>query len=85
MAAIGLLQERAISRGDLLAEQLQTALNSRVIIEQAKGTVAQSRNITVTDAFTLIRSYARSKNLKLGDVATTIVTNLASIPELSTP
>lgn len=85
VAAIGLLQERAISRGDLVAEQLQAALNSRVIIEQAKGIISQSRNITVIDAFTLIRSYARRNNLKLGDVATTIVTDLASIPELSTP
>ena len=85
VASIGLLQQRAISRGDLLAEQLQTALNSRVIIEQAKGAVAQSLNITVTDAFTLIRTYARSNNLKLGDVATTVITNLGSIPELSMP
>jgi len=85
VASIGLLQQRAISRGELLTEQLQGALNSRILIEQAKGAVAQSRHVTPSEAFDLIRSYARRNNLRLTDVATTAVTNLASIPELSTP
>ena len=85
IASIGLLQQRAISRGELLTEQLQGALNSRVVIEQAKGAVAEARNVTVTEAFDLIRGYARRHNLRLVDVAHTAVTNLASIPELSQP
>src|SRR4030095_10359429 len=43
VASIGLIQERAIRRGEVLTEQLQGALNSRVVIEQAKGAVAQAR------------------------------------------
>jgi GAF domain-containing protein len=83
VAAIGLLQERAIRRGEVLTEQLQSALNSRIVIEQAKGAIAQSRGITVDEAFTLIRAYARSHNRPLTDLAKVIVTDLAALPDLS--
>ncbi len=82
MASIALLQERAIRRGELLTEQLQGALNSRIVIEQAKGAVAQARGISVDEAFNAIRSYARSHNLRLSDVAHAIVTTPESVPAL---
>jgi len=85
VAAIALLQERAISRGEILTEQLQGALNSRIIIEQAKGAISQVHNIPVDDAFALIRSYARRTNRRLVEVAETIVTDLASLPDLADP
>jgi GAF domain-containing protein len=85
MASIALLQERAIRGRELLTEQLQGALNSRIIIEQAKGAVAQARGISVDEAFNAIRSYARSHNLRLGDVAHTIVTTPLSLPALLPP
>jgi GAF domain-containing protein len=75
VAAIGLLQERAIHRGEVLTEQLQSALNSRIVIEQAKGAVAQAHGVSVDDAFTLIRGFARRHNRRLGEVARAIVTN----------
>ena len=74
-ATIGLLQERTVSRSEALTEQLQGALNSRIIIEQAKGAVAQARNITVDEAFTAIRGYARRHNRRLTEVAQSIVTD----------
>jgi GAF domain-containing protein len=73
VAAIGLLQERAIHRGEILTEQLQGALNSRIVIEQAKGAVAQARGITVDEAFTLIRGHARRHHRKLTELAHAIV------------
>jgi len=85
VAAIGLLQERAIRRGELLTEQLQGALNSRIIIEQAKGAIAQARGVNVDEAFTLIRTYARAHSRRLSDIAHTIVTEPAQIPELFNP
>jgi GAF domain-containing protein len=85
VAAIGLLQERAIRRGEILTEQLQGALNSRIIIEQAKGAIAQAYGISVDDAFTKIRSYARRTNRRLGEVAHTIVTDSAGLPGLVKP
>jgi GAF domain-containing protein len=82
VAAIGLLQERAISRGEILTEQLQGALNSRIVIEQAKGAVAQLRGVSVDEAFVVMRAYARSHGMRLTDVAHAIVTDLAGLPGL---
>ncbi|HZI96716.1 MAG TPA: GAF and ANTAR domain-containing protein [Actinomycetales bacterium] len=83
VATIGLLQERAIKRGELLTEQLQGALNSRVVIEQAKGAIAQRRDIDVDAAFALIRDYARSNGLRLGVVAHAVLDDPASMPDLT--
>src|ERR1700684_386458 len=69
VATISLLQERSMRRSDTLNEQLQTALNSRVIIEQAKGKLAERLGIDMTEAFSILRSYARSRNLRLADLA----------------
>jgi AmiR/NasT family two-component response regulator len=80
VAAIALLQERAIRRGEILSEQLQGGLNSRIVIEQAKGAVAQAHQISVDDAFTRIRTHARSNHKKLTDIAHTIVTDRTSLP-----
>jgi GAF domain-containing protein len=73
MAAIGLIQERALRERTLLTEQLQAALTSRVIIEQAKGMLAEYLRMSVDDAFQLLRSYARNRNRKLSDVARDVV------------
>jgi GAF domain-containing protein len=81
VATIGLLQERAIRRGEVLAEQLQSALNSRIVIEQAKGAIAQYQNVSVDDAFLLLRSHARRTNNRLGDVAHAALTNPASLSD----
>ena len=73
MATIGLLQARAISRRDTLAEQLQTALNSRVIIEQAKGVIAERRHLDMDASFTLLRVTARTTNRRLSDLSRAVV------------
>lgn len=70
VATIALLQERSIARSDALTEQLQGALNSRIIIEQAKGALAQLEGTSPADAFLLLRSRARSSGLRLVDIAT---------------
>jgi GAF domain-containing protein len=73
IATIGILQERAIRHGEILTEQLQHALNARVVIEQAKGVLAQLGNVPMDLAFDRLRRYARSNNLLLGDVARQVV------------
>ncbi len=69
VATIGILSERAIRHSEVLTEQLQVALNSRVIIEQAKGVLAQHLGVPMDAAFDRLRSYARNNNLRLAEVA----------------
>ena len=85
IATIGLLQERTIRRGEVLTEQLQSALNSRVVIEQAKGVLAQIHGVNTDEAFNLLRSYARSHQQRLGEVAQAITEDPTSLPDLTTP
>ena len=73
VATIGILSELAINRGEVLNEQLQTALNSRVIIEQAKGVLAERGSICMDAAFDRLRGYSRHHNLKLSDVGRQII------------
>jgi AmiR/NasT family two-component response regulator len=73
VATVGLIQERAISARELLAEQLQTALNSRIVIEQAKGVLAERIGLPVDQVFQMMRAYARNRGLLLRDVAAQII------------
>jgi GAF domain-containing protein len=83
IATIGLLQERTIRSAEILTEQLQSALNSRITIEQAKGVLARTHGVGVDAAFDLMRGYARSNNLRLSDVARAVVTDPHRHPALT--
>jgi GAF domain-containing protein len=84
VATIGLLHERSMRRSDTLNEQLQTALNSRVIIEQAKGKLAERLGIDVNQAFTLLRDQARNHNQRLSDLARALVDGTQAITSPTT-
>ena len=73
LAAVGLLHERSLRESRLLVEQLQTALTSRVVIEQAKGVLAARAGVGVDEAFARMRAHARSHNLRLSDVAREVI------------
>lgn len=73
VATISILQERAVHRGEMLAEQLQAALNSRVIIEQAKGVLAERGRLDMDQAFNRLRAHARSNNRRLSELARAVV------------
>lgn len=85
VATIGILQERAIRRGEVLNEQLQSALNNRVTIEQAKGVLAQYGGLAPAEAFDRLRRYARGRNLKISDVARRIVEKEYDLATILTP
>jgi transcriptional regulator with GAF, ATPase, and Fis domain len=84
VATIGILHERAIRQSELLAEQLQSALTSRVVIEQAKGILAEHSRLDMTAAFDRLRVYARNHNKRLSDVAGAVVDRRLAIGELLT-
>jgi hypothetical protein len=73
VATISILQQRSADHAALAQTQLQRALDSRVIIEQAKGFISHSHNIDMETAFRLLRAYARSNQAPLADVARKIV------------
>jgi GAF domain-containing protein len=73
VATIGILHQRSNRESEIIAQQLQAALNSRVVIEQAKGVVAQTRQVSIDEAFDLIRRHAREHRLGLGEVAAALV------------
>ena len=78
-ATIGVLQERAIDHGTVLAEQLQHALDTRVIIEQAKGVVAEQANVDMSTAFEMLRSHARANRMRLAKVAERVIDRTLSV------
>jgi transcriptional regulator with GAF, ATPase, and Fis domain len=82
VATIGLLQERAIRSGEIVTEQLQTALHSRVAIEQAKGLLAERLGIDMAAAFVTLREWARRNNLKLSDVAGSVIRGTIGVHDL---
>jgi transcriptional regulator with GAF, ATPase, and Fis domain len=69
VATIGLLQERNFRHQEVLAEQLQGALNSRVAIEQAKGVLAERLGLDMDQAFGLLRGQARAQGRRLAELA----------------
>jgi GAF domain-containing protein len=82
VATIGLLQERAVRRAESLSEQLQSALNSRFVIEQAKGAIAQFKHVSIDEAFHVLRGHARRTRRHLSELAQAVVTDPASLSEL---
>jgi AmiR/NasT family two-component response regulator len=81
IATISILQARATHDARTVIDQLQRALDTRVVIEQAKGFVAQHANVSLDESFARIRRYARNNNLRLSNVARDIVANVLD-PEL---
>ncbi|GAA3463651.1 GAF and ANTAR domain-containing protein [Saccharothrix longispora] len=82
IATIGLLQHRSIHHHQVLTEQLQAALNSRVIVEQAKGLVAERLGVDMDTAFAALRGHARGHNLKLSHVARGVIAGDIDTAEL---
>ena len=82
VATIAILQHRAASEAHVVNEQLNGALNTRVVIEQAKGIVAERQGLDMEHAFATLRNHARNHNLRLVDVATDVIGGSLAPPGL---
>jgi len=69
LATLSIIQHRTAAEAQRLNEQLSAALTSRVVIEQAKGVIAERADVDLAEAFSRLRSYARNHNRRLTDVA----------------
>ncbi|GAA3001100.1 GAF and ANTAR domain-containing protein [Actinokineospora diospyrosa] len=85
VATIAILQHRAVEHGDRLSTQLQTALDSRIVIEQAKGILAQRGTLTMDESFTALRGYARAHGQRLAVVASSVVAGSADLDAILIP
>ncbi|WP_017558870.1 GAF and ANTAR domain-containing protein [Nocardiopsis baichengensis] len=85
IATIGILNSRALEEQERLAEQLQSALNSRIAIEQAKGVLAEYHHVDVGRAFEMLRGFSRSNNLRLSKTAEAVVRREPAVEGLIPP
>ena len=83
VASITIVQNQSTRNSDAQKAQLQHALNSRIVIEQAKGMIAAHSGVGMDAAFTRLRLHARSNNLRLTDVATTLIDGSVSLDALN--
>lgn len=84
VATIAILQHRAVVDAQQLNQQLTQALSTRIVIEQAKGVVAESAGLDMEEAFALLRRHARKNNLRLTDVAQAVSTKALPVASLDT-
>ena len=84
VASITIVQDQAIRDAAIREGHLQHALTSRIAIEQAKGMLAERNNIDMNEAFSRLRSYARSNNLGLTNVAEAIVGGTIAVDTITT-
>jgi GAF domain-containing protein len=73
VATIAILQNRASREAEAVNEQLSLALQSRIVIEQAKGVLSERLGLEMSEAFSRLRTYARNNNLRLTDVASRVI------------
>jgi len=83
VACIAIFQERATRSAAVREEQLQHALNSRVVIEQAKGVIAERGHVGMDEAFMRLRRFARDNNQRLSDLAAGVVAGRVEVEAIN--
>jgi GAF domain-containing protein len=85
VATIAILQHRAALEAQVLNEQLNHALNSRIVIEQAKGVIAERQGLDMEQAFARLRAHARNHNRRLAEVAFDVINGTLPAAALDHP
>ena len=73
VATVGILHERSFRQPETVTAQLHLALDTRVLVEQAKGVLAHVRSCTMSEAFEALRDYARDHDITLRSAAEGVV------------
>ncbi|MFO7690302.1 MAG: GAF and ANTAR domain-containing protein [Cryobacterium sp.] len=79
VATMSIVKERTARQNAITNERLQRALTSRILIEQAKGVIAQGNTITMDEAFNRLRAHARSHNITVQSSAESVVNRLLQL------
>ncbi|PRY39568.1 GAF and ANTAR domain-containing protein [Umezawaea tangerina] len=82
IATIGILQQRAVRREEVVSEQLQAALHHRTVVEQAKGVLAEVGGLDMNQSYVLLRDYARAHQLRLSDLARDVATGAVDAADM---
>ncbi len=82
IATIAILQHRGMRESQVVNEQLNHALNSRIVIEQAKGMVAEREGLDMQQSFAMLREHARNHNLRLADLAADVISGTVAASAL---
>lgn len=77
IATIAIIQHQATTSAQVLNDRLSHALDSRIVIEQAKGKISEAAHLDMDQAFQRLRHHARNHNLRLTDLARDIATGTA--------
>jgi GAF domain-containing protein len=85
VATIAILQHRAALDAQVINDQLANALNSRIVIEQAKGMLAERLTLDMPDAFEVLRGHARRHNVRLVAVAEAVIAGSLAASDLDRP
>lgn len=85
MATAYLARTSELAEARQLADQLQQALDSRVIVEQAKGIVANQHDVTVDEAFQMLRTHSRTNRIRLSRLAEAVVNMGLRLPDRDQP
>jgi len=83
VATIAILQQRVVLEAQALNVQLNHALDSRIVIEQAKGVLSERADLGMAEAFSWLRTYARSHNLRLASVAEDVISGALGVGALN--
>lgn len=85
VATIAILAHRAAREAHVVNDQLNHALNSRIVIEQAKGMIAEREGLNMEQAFARLRTHARNHNLRLADIAQDVISGILAASALDRP
>lgn len=85
VATITIAQDRTVREASIREEQLQHALNSRIVIEQAKGMIAERANVDMDEAFTRLRNHSRNHNLRMTELAQQLTVGVIDLGVVANP